>query len=198
MKKGKVFSKSQLALAIMVAALGAAVWLNMKYAATGADGTTADTSRFLGQAEYVNGGPESVESLPADDTPAGGESAVQTGAAPADDYFANARADRKKTREEAAELIAETLRDAKLDDAAKAAAVNQAAALAKRMEQEDAAESLLKAKGFADAVVRIGDEDVNVVVKSDGLLSSQTMQIQDVVASQTGAALSKIKIVPVQ
>ena len=31
MKKGKVFGKSQIAVAVMLLALGGAVWLNMKY-----------------------------------------------------------------------------------------------------------------------------------------------------------------------
>ena len=34
MKKGKVFGKSQLAVTVMVVALAAAVWLNMKYTPT--------------------------------------------------------------------------------------------------------------------------------------------------------------------
>ncbi len=192
MKKGKVFGKSQLALAIMVVALGAAVWLNMKYSSANGIGTEANnSSKYLGQAEFVNGS-NIVSSASSDG------SAVETATTPTDDYFANARADRKKTREEAAELIEETLKDAKLDDAAKAAAVTKAAEIAERMEQEASAESLLKAKGFADAVVVIGDNDVNVIVKSDGLLSSQTMQIQDVITSQTGVELGKIKIVTVK
>lgn len=196
MKKGKVFGKSQLVLAVMVVALGAAVWLNMRFSGANADTAQNDASRYLGQAEFVNGSPESLP-----DASSGGQtddkasSALPTGATPADDALSTARADRKKTREEAVALLEQTLKDAKLDDAAKAAAVTKAADIAARMEQEGAMETLLRAKGFADAVVVVGDNDVNVIVKTDKLLNSQAIQIQDVVTAQTGISLDKIKIV---
>ena len=47
MKKGKVFGKSQIAVTVMVLALAAAVWLNMKY--------TPTSGKYLGEASYVSG-----------------------------------------------------------------------------------------------------------------------------------------------
>ena len=47
MKKGKVFGKSQIAVTVMVLALAAAVWLNMKY--------TPSSGKYLGEASYVSG-----------------------------------------------------------------------------------------------------------------------------------------------
>lgn len=47
MKKGKVFGKSQIAVAVMLLALGGAVWLNMKY--------TPSSGKYLGEASYVSG-----------------------------------------------------------------------------------------------------------------------------------------------
>ena len=46
MKKGKVFGKGQIAVAVMLLALGAAVWLNAKF-------LPSDT-KYLGEASYVN------------------------------------------------------------------------------------------------------------------------------------------------
>ena len=45
MKKGKVFTKNQAVLALMVLCLGAAVWLNMKF---------SSTEKYLGEATYVS------------------------------------------------------------------------------------------------------------------------------------------------
>ena len=45
MKKGKVFTKSQAVLALMVLCLGAAVWLNMKF---------SSNEKYLGEATYVS------------------------------------------------------------------------------------------------------------------------------------------------
>ena len=86
----------------------------------------------------------------------------------------------------------------KSDSAAKEKAVEKAADIALRMDKETSIENLLKAKGFADVVVMIGDSDVNVVVKGDELISSQTMQIQDAVLSQSKVDLNNIKIVAVK
>ena len=47
MKKGKVFGKSQIVVAVMLLALGGAIWLNMKY--------TPSSGKYLGEASYVSG-----------------------------------------------------------------------------------------------------------------------------------------------
>ncbi len=200
MKKGTIIGKRQIVLAVLVAALGVAVWLNMKYASTdgGFDITGAlDSSKYLGDAQYVNN--PSVESATSETASegAGESSAVQTGAEEGD-YFAEARKSREDTRNQALELLQDTLADVKADSAAKEKAVEEAAEIAARMDKETSIENLLKAKGFADAVVMIGDSDVNVVVKAEELISSQTMQIQDAVQSQTEVELGNIKIVSVK
>ena len=75
MKKGKVFSKGHVTVAVMLLALGAAVWLNAKY--------LPSSSKYLGEASYVN----TTED----------KNAVQTGAkAEDDDYFASAQKERTK------------------------------------------------------------------------------------------------------
>ena len=66
------------------------------------------------------------------------------------------------------------------------------------MESESNIETLLKAKGFEKAVAVISDTGISVVVKADGLTSAQTLQIQDIVTSETNIPLSNIKIVPVK
>ena len=65
------------------------------------------------------------------------------------------------------------------------------------IEKESNVETLLKAKGFDKSLVIISDKGINVIVKSEGLTSQQTLQIQDVVTSETDVSLENIKIVPV-
>lgn len=199
MKKGSIIGKRQIVLAVLVAALGVAVWLNMKFASTdgGFDITGAlNSSKYLGDAQYV--------ANPSVDQSGGASSVVESGEStlPAngtqEDYFANARKEREDTRKEALELLQDTLADVKSDSAAKEKAVEKAAEIAARMDKETSIENLLKAKGFADAVVMIGDSDVNVVVKAEELVTSQTMQIQDAVQSQAKVELNNIKIVSVK
>ena len=186
MKKGTIVGKRQIVLAVLILALAAAVWLNMKYSAANGGFNIAGTdnsSKVLGGTQYVN---EDMQN----------ESAVETSAK--NDYFESARADRTASREDAADLLKDTINNVSLDAATKQAAVESLAVIAKRIENEASIESLIKAKGFPDAVAIIGDEGITVIVKCDELLSSETLQIQDIVTAQTGLTLEKIKIVTVK
>lgn len=179
MKKGKVFGKSQVVLALMVLALGAAVWLNMKF---------SSSEKYLGEATYVSSQNEISSE------------AVQTSAKAEEDadYFETARKDRQKVLSEAQETVEETLKSANATDAEREKAFETVNQIAARVEKANNIETLLKAKGFNDAVVVIGDSDVNVVVKSDGITTAQTLQIQDIVTAQTEIPLGNIKIVTVK
>lgn len=180
MKKGKVFGKSQIAVTAMVLALAAAIWLNMKY--------TPSSGKYLGEASYVNN--TSSES-----------GAVQTSAKAETkngDYFATVKKERESARKKAQELIEETLKSDKLTDEDKKSAVAKTEEIAGRMESEGNIEALLKAKGFQQALAVISDTGISVVVQSDGLTSAQTLQIQDIITSETNIPLSNIKIVPIK
>lgn len=179
MKKGKVFGKSQVVLALMVVALGAAVWLNMKF---------SSTEKYLGEASYVS-----------QKTEVSGE-AVQTSAKAeqTEDYFESAKKDRQKALTEAQETVEETLKSADITDDERKSALESVNKLSSRIEKANNIETLLKAKGFEKAVVVIGDTDVNVVVKSEGITTAQTLQIQDIITAQTEVALNNIKIVTVK
>lgn len=181
MKKGKVFGKTQIAVTVMVVALGAAIWLNMKY--------TPSSGKYLGEASYVSGTSSQSGTV---QTSAGAKESADA------DYFTTAKKDREKARKEAQEVIEETLKSEKLTDADKKSALARAEEIAGRIESEGNIESLLKAKGFEKAVVIISDTGASVVVKSDGLTSAQTLQIQDLITSETNIQLANIKIVPIK
>ncbi|MBQ8550870.1 MAG: SpoIIIAH-like family protein [Clostridia bacterium] len=187
MKKGKVFGKKQLTLAVMAVALCGAVWLNMEYSASGGAFSGDDsepTASYLGQAQFVDG---SVD----------GET-VETSGKLETDYFAKNRKERNETRNEAIDELEDTVADAKVKDEVKKAAVEKLAAFTTRMDAEASIESLLKAKGFKDVLAIIGDNDVNVMVKIDKLLESEIIQIQDIATSQSGYPLEKVKIITVK
>ena len=175
MKKGKVISKGHIALAVMIVALGAAVWLNMRFS----------SEKYLGEATYVDNSEGS---------------AVATGAKveEQEDYFVSAKKERENARKEAQELIEETLKSSKLTETDKQKALEATKDMATRIENESNIETLLKAKGFKEAVAVISEKNVNIVVKTDGLTTAQTLQIQDIVTDETKIPLSNIKIVTVK
>ncbi len=179
MKKGFIVGKRQIAIAALILALGGAVWLNMEYAGGNTyDNYLGDTSsKVLGQAQYV------------------GAQAQQTGSGATEDFFAKTRADRKKAREDAVKLLQTTVDNVKTDETARKQAQDEIARIAKDIETEAAIESLIKAKGFKDAVAVLSADDISVVVKKeDKLLASETMQIMDIASAKTNFSADKIKI----
>ncbi len=63
---------------------------------------------------------------------------------------------------------------------------------------ENAAELMLQAKGFQNAVVSINDGNADVVVDANGLTEQQIAQIEDIVRRKTGIEADKIVITPVK
>lgn len=184
MKKGKVLGKRHITLAVMVLALAAAVWFNMEYSVSGI-GNKKEENKYLGQAEFVSG-----DAL---------ESSVQVGAKPSeDDYFTTSKKQREESRNNQLEMLEETLKDATLSDEVKKEAVSRKNEITAQMEAETKVETLLSAKGFGQVVAIMGDSDINVVVKKEKLTGPETLQIQDVVLSQTGLELENIKIVTIK
>ncbi|MBR2447883.1 MAG: SpoIIIAH-like family protein [Clostridia bacterium] len=174
MKKGKVIGKGQIAVGVMVVALVAAIWLNTKYMPT--------TTKYLGEASYVSNT---------------SENAVQTSAKVEND-FSKAQNERKKALETACETVEELLKSENLTEKDKESALKQIENIGNTIKKEANIEMLLKAKGFSQAVAVIGNDGINVIVKSDGLTTANTMQIQDIVTTESGLDLSKIKIIPIK
>lgn len=175
------FGKKQAITLVMVLLLGAAVYLNY-YVTTsspltvGGDAQTPVTdatqpTKALGESQFVGG----------------------TTAAPLD-YFEEARRSREEARTEALAIVQDTLQEAKLDAATRQQTLEAAAVVAQAVEQEDAVESLIKAKGFADCVVYIDNGTCHAVVKATTLTDAQALQISEIIASHAGVEPSKIHI----
>lgn len=185
-----IFGKKQVLLATLILALGVAVYLNYYFSAkqpniaTGGK-PTSSASKNLGDAQYVNN--------PSTTTPG-----QTTGAADANDYFVQARQNREKAREEALDLIKDMMNDVKATDAIKKEALEKTAEIAKEVEQESKIESLIKAKGFKDCVAYIEDQTCHIVVRSDGLQPQQTIQITDIITSQSNVIAENINILAVK
>ena len=71
-------------------------------------------------------------------------------------------------------------------------------AIAGVADKETAAENMIKAKGFADAVVYVSGDTASVTVKAQALSEADVAKIQDIVAAQTAVSIKNIKIVEVQ
>jgi stage III sporulation protein AH len=112
-----------------------------------------------------------------------------------DSYFAQAKTDRDKAQADSLKILQEVVNDAKSSAAAKEKASADIAKIAKNVESQSAIENLVKAKGFTECVTIITGDQVNIVVKSPGLLENEVIMIQDIATGQTGLGLDNIKIV---
>lgn len=76
-------------------------------------------------------------------------------------------------------------------------AVDQMVALTKRAELEADIESLMAAKGFSEAVVSIGDDSVDVVVKAEELTDANRAKIEEILTRKTEVSPEGIVITPI-
>ena len=92
------------------------------------------------------------------------------------------------------EMLMEIVNNESLDEAAKQAAVNKLADISDTSQKEIAAELLLEAKGFSNAVVSVTDGNVDVVINSTKLDDTLRAQVEDIVKRKTGVSADKITI----
>ena len=175
MKKTKKFSKGHVALALLVAALAGAIWLNMEYTTASTEPSSgSSSSKYLGQAEYVNASTK-VESEEKS-------------------YFATLKKERADSREEALNIIEEALDRSDLTEAERQELLKKVGVISDRAETEAGIETVLKAKGFGETVAVISDDGVNIIVSTE-LNSASTAQIQDAVLAAGEFTLADIKII---
>lgn len=103
---------------------------------------------------------------------------------------------KEQTRAKNKETLLEIINNANIAESQKQEAVDSMIALTDVAERETAAEILLEAKGFSDAVVTITGDSVDVVVGIATLTDTQCAQIEDIVARKTGVAAENIVINP--
>ncbi len=189
-----IFGKKQVLLAVLVVALGVAVYLNYYFSAQNppvADANAStSSSKNLGDAQYVNNGSTTTP-------PTGGESGAAATTGDPNDYFVQARLNRENARQEALDIIRDLMNDVKASEQTQQDALAKAAAIAAAVEQESKIESLVKAKGFSDCVAYIEEDACNIVVRSADLKAAQALQITEIVTAQSNIVAQNVKIVTV-
>ena len=101
---------------------------------------------------------------------------------------------KEQTRAKNKETLLEIINSNGLTDVQKQEAVDSMVQMTEYAEKEAAAEILLEAKGFANAVVSIHSDGVDVVVNAAELSDAQRAQIEDIVTRKTDVAGENIVI----
>ena len=182
----KWMGKKQVLLGFLVVALGLAVYLNYHFAtqnplqATGATTAKTTAEKNLGDSKFV------------------GATTAKSGGGTTAEYFATARKNRTAARDEAVEIIEDILAQPTVTDELSKQASEKLTALTDAIKQESDIETLLAAKGFSECLVFIDGDSAHVTVRAPKLTAEQSVQILDIVTSNSKVTAEKVNIVAVK
>lgn len=111
--------------------------------------------------------------------------AVLTGGTSVSEYIAGVQLDREQIRAKNKETMMELINSDQIPDTEKQAVIQTMIRMTEIAEKENAAETLLKAKGFVNPVVSITENQVDVVVNAVTLTDPERAQIEDIVKRKT-------------
>lgn len=161
------------------------------------DGTLQEIASLDGDGEELlpdgnevsaNAGTEAAASGAGETAAAGIENpgeAVLTNGTSVAEYIAGVQLNREQVRAKNKETLMQLINSDQIPDTEKQAAIQSMIELTEIAEKENAAETLLKAKGFVDPVVSITDNQVDVVVNAVSLTDPERAQIEDIVKRKT-------------
>ncbi len=108
--------------------------------------------------------------------------------------LSGAKLEKEQTRMQNKETLLEIINNANISETQKQEAVSSMISMTDIAEKETAAEILLEAKGFEDAIVSIDGDSVDVVVNTAELSEAQRAQIEDIVIRKTGVSADAVVI----
>lgn len=163
----------------------------------GADNQVADNTSAGGAVVDVSG--KGSDTADAGDSVDSGEEhqvgeAVMVSTTLQGNFTNNARLVREQRRAQSKETLMAIIDNTSLSEEQKQSAVETLVNLTTIAEKENAAELLLEAKGFADPIVNISEEEVDVVINATSVTDQQIAQIEDIVTRKTGYDVKDITI----
>ena len=135
---------------------------------------TSDSAKILGEAKLV----DNIGKAESDDS-----------------YFVSAELNRDRSREEALGTLQVVIDSAETMPDVKDKALDRMISIASEIETEALVEEMIKAKGFEECLAVMTGDNINVIVKTPGLLTSEVAQITEIVMEETGFTAENIKIV---
>lgn len=203
--------------AVMVLALGAAVYLNWSFAreapqditVTQGEGTAVETAAAAETTAVLDPLEEAAETAGEGEVPEeqaanknyGEAQMVSVSQDSGTEFFEEARLSRSKARDEALEALNETLKDTSVSEAEKKELTDKLSTQVNNITLETKLETLIKSKGFADCVVNLEGNRANVTVmtENDALTAEEVARIRDALLSQcAGMDAQNITIVEVK
>ena len=182
-----IIGRKQIVIAGLAVLLGAAVYVNYLYSSPKkvetAENPTAETARY-GEIRFV-------------DTKLG-DTEVTVSSESSDEYFAQARLDKQKSRDESIEVLQSFYYGGDSTKEELAVIAEDVKAVSGYVETEAKIESLLKAQGFSDALCYLTGSTANVIVKTAGLDTAQAAQIKTTLLGEIAIPAENITSVAIK
>ncbi len=112
-----------------------------------------------------------------------------------EDFFVEYRLERDKARSEQINIYRELINNPNTGDGTKQEAQRKMLELTDKMEREMEIESLIRARGYKDALAYIHDEAVDVIIHTNGLERDDVHKIGDIIIKVTGFNTEDVTII---
>ncbi|CVI73028.1 SpoIIIAH-like protein [Clostridiales bacterium CHKCI001] len=122
-----------------------------------------------------------------------GEAVLTSGLTVAD-FMAQVKLNREQVRGMNKDALLEVINSEVASAQEKQSAIDNMVKLTDAADKENAAESLLKTKGFTESVVSIVDGEADVVICKDSLTDAERAQVEDIVKRKTDIGIDHIVI----
>ena len=109
------------------------------------------------------------------------------------DFFTEYRLEREKIRSERSDLLRDSIKNAKNDEA-RLRAQDIILKIMTEKQKEAEMESLIRAKGFTDSLVFIRENSVSAIIKTTSLSREEVVQVADLINRVSGVKLENISI----
>lgn len=109
------------------------------------------------------------------------------------DFFTEYRLEREKIRSERSDLLRDSIKHAKNEEA-RMRAQDIVLKLITEKQKEAEMENLIRAKGFADSLVVIRENSVSAIIKATSLSRDEVIQVADLINRVSGVKLENISI----
>ena len=197
-----VVRKRQVAALSLILLIGIAGYLNLTLSESEPDPGVSvmyqEASKRLGEAKMVHSSEDESAKPTEEMTETAKEGEKNNTVKPSAAYFANTRTEREQKRGESVEMLKELISSPEADKESKKDAEAQIARLAQFTEQETQAENMIRAKGYGDCVVFMGENVTTVAVETNGLNEMDAAVIADLVAQGGAVRADQVKIVEIK
>ena len=113
-------------------------------------------------------------------------------------FFDTYKSDRLSTQEQEKLYLEAIINNENTSAEAKANAEAELLNMAKYMKIQTSLEGLIGAKGFSEVVVSASENNLSVIVKSNGLSNNEVAQIVETVQTNSNYGIENIKIITVE